>query len=129
MIKLNIQGNLLNRTEALEAGRAKIDFSNVIKPFIDAATGAAAGGYIKFSNGIKICWGYASAVMGAKTINFPVEYTSAPAVSFTRIATSAAGISNALYWCHISSNVTTTGFIVYGDTNYQTKYLWIAIGV
>ena len=51
MIELNIQGNLLNRTEALEAGRAKIDFSNVTKPYVTETYHSGANWYRLWSDG------------------------------------------------------------------------------
>ena len=129
MMRLNIQGNLLNRTEALEAGRAKIDFSNVVKPYIDKASGAAAGGYIELDGGIKVSWGISTTVTGLRTINFPVTYTSAPAVSFARLSNAAIGVTDARYWCNIINSVSASSFAIFGDANYQTSYFWIAVGV
>ena len=128
MIELNIQGNLLNRTEALEAGRAKIDFSNVVKPYIDKASGASSGGYIELDGGIKICWGVATPVTGLKTINFPVTYAAAPVVSFSRVSNSAVGVTDARYWCNIIASISAAAFSIYGDVAYQGLYIWIAVG-
>ena len=69
--------------------------------------------------------GHTFAYYGAKTIGYPIAFTSF-AVGFSNI------LDNSSYWSSTAENVTTVGIKLSaaGDTNNQQKTVkWLAMGV
>lgn len=126
MIRLNIQGNLLNRTEALEAGRAKIDLSNVTKPYVIEEYHSGNSRYRIWSHGLIEQWGLKAAANGNVTISLLKPFSS----TSYNIETSILGTNPTTFYSEVISGQTTSYFTVYQNVgaSYGLYIFWYASG-
>ena len=76
------------------------------------------GGYIRYFNGLQICWGYISAG-GQVTKNYPKSFSERPAVSVTVDSSDTNSI--------VTASSTAQAVTVYNNVGYYGSY-YIAIG-
>ena len=75
-------------------------------------------GYIRYSNGLQICWGYASAG-SAVTINFPKSFSQKPIVSVTSDTSNTDS--------KVTAQSASQTITVYNNLSYYGSF-YIAIG-
>lgn len=86
-----------------------------------------SGGYIRFCNGVQICWGETNCSGKDTTINFSAAFSnSSYSVSTMPCYSNLAGT----YWNVKEGSMGTTGFVLHGSKSSidLRPILWIAIG-
>lgn len=87
----------------------------------------SGGGYIRFCNGVQICWGSTNCSGKDTTINFSAAFSnSSYSVSTMPFYSNLAGT----YWNVKEGSMGTTGFVLHGSKSSidLRPILWIAIG-
>ena len=111
MMKLNIQGNLLNRTAALEARRYVVD---------------SGEGWRLWSDGYIEQWGVKAAANGSVTVNLHKPF----ATSTYNVETGMICSSATTFYSDVVNGKTTSYFTVYQNVgaSYGIYISWFASG-
>lgn len=127
MMILNIQGNLLNRTKALEAGRAKVDFSNVTRPYVVEDYSNGNNWYRLWSDGFIEQGGRVTPAANSTvyTVNFIKPFSAGcKTMSIQNSTYAAVGAGNNAIW-----PVSNTQFQYDVGFNAGYPFFWNAEGV
>lgn len=90
------------------------------------------GSYVKFPDGVMLCWGSATNTStGSLTVTFPIEFNVAPTIFAT-----ARYVSGAINFYPVTQNNAKATFALYfrdaysnaAYTNTSAKCFWLAIG-
>ena len=97
----------------------------------DAIMGISSQGdrYIRFDNGVQICWGVASySGTGSTTVTFPESFSTTNNLSVTLTQERDSGIVATYMNGQIVMNKKTTNFQINRGYGEQTECCWFAIG-
>lgn len=109
-------GNTTKELTALYNGTLTWAGKNVER--VNARGSNSNGDYIRYDNGIQICWGGFANVSVPRTITYPAAFTTAPAIGIDR-GTMMCGA-----WSATGCNIT----MISGGTSTGQYLKWIAIG-
>jgi hypothetical protein len=87
------------------------------------AANLAQNGYVKFSNGLILQWGFSDVPNSSTVVTFPISFAARTFIVLPILQTTDGGnmSKNRLY----VTNLTVKGFSIY---NPQDSYNWLAIG-
>lgn len=86
--------------------------------------------YIRYSNGIQICWGRMATSTGTQTINFQPFINANYSVAICKLSTSSSNVNPNFRWLRglMCYNLTTTSFQSDDFNGESQPRSWIAIG-
>lgn len=93
---------------------------------VQLLTGIVAYGdnYVRFGNGLQMCWGYVTNMTPGTAIQYPVAYAEEPKISATLVNSDAVAGSTPVIWIN---SVTSTNVVLGGNVSsiYAT---WMSFG-